>query len=331
MSRRESSYRRLRALAALALGLGLGACDEPLPGDDAGDIEVDSGRTPSRDGGSDTVTEAGLDAALDSALDSGTDAPDEVGADAALDEPDAVGVDAQPDGPTVDPNDHDGDGYVGVEWGGDDCDDTDRRISPGVREVCDYLDNDCSGSVNDGISCLIYAHTPDELFEIDPFAGTARQITSVPTLYDFDTDGDGTLWGIGSRTLYRYDAGARRWDTVSSLSTLATGVNGFAIDSAGNGYITGGSDLYRLDLSTGNATRVGSFGGSYVSSGDCVVDKSDVIYMTSTGPSSDILVRIDGGTGVATPVGSGIGFSSVFGLTSAWGYLFGVTSGGDLI
>ena len=41
--------------------------------------------------------------------------------------------------------DEDEDGYMAV----DDCDDTDAAVNPGATEVCDGVDNDCSGGVDD--------------------------------------------------------------------------------------------------------------------------------------------------------------------------------------
>jgi hypothetical protein len=46
--------------------------------------------------------------------------------------------------------DLDGDGREALDCGGDDCDDEDRDIAPGKVEVCDLVDQDCDGAVDEG-------------------------------------------------------------------------------------------------------------------------------------------------------------------------------------
>ena len=45
--------------------------------------------------------------------------------------------------------DADGDGYESSE----DCDETDPSINPGVPELCDGIDNNCDGTVDEGVLC----------------------------------------------------------------------------------------------------------------------------------------------------------------------------------
>ena len=44
--------------------------------------------------------------------------------------------------------DQDGDSFDSLACGGSDCDDNDAAVYPGATEICDGLDNDCSGSVS---------------------------------------------------------------------------------------------------------------------------------------------------------------------------------------
>ena len=45
--------------------------------------------------------------------------------------------------------DADQDGMAAVEYGGTDCDDTDAQVNPLATEVCDGVDNDCNGLIDD--------------------------------------------------------------------------------------------------------------------------------------------------------------------------------------
>ena len=66
--------------------------------------------------------------------------------------------------------DSDGDGYgslatstvactvpSGHAANASDCDDTDGAVNPGAAELCDAIDNDCNGSVDDGLGTVFYA------------------------------------------------------------------------------------------------------------------------------------------------------------------------------
>jgi hypothetical protein len=48
--------------------------------------------------------------------------------------------------------DADADGYKAVADGGMDCDDTDASVYPGAQEIADGKDNDCDGTVDEGLT-----------------------------------------------------------------------------------------------------------------------------------------------------------------------------------
>lgn len=79
-------------------------------------------------------------------------------------------------------------GYVDDD---SDCDDTDDAINPGVSEICDGIDNDCSGTIDDGLTLdTFYADADGDTYGD---AAMATSACAMPVGYvDNNTDCDDT-------------------------------------------------------------------------------------------------------------------------------------------
>ncbi len=352
---------KTRLLAALLVSsFTLAACpsDTPSGDDDAGEGS-DAG-----DAGVTCLTNEIYDAS------SGRCVPDFGGGDAGDVGPgeDAGDAGVDSDVPCVDTEiflDRDGDNYgvddpatnatrclrpaevvEGYARGFGDCDDDERQRSPNGIEFCDALDNNCNGAVNEGLTCDFFANTRNDLMLIDPFEKTLqRALPNVDnsatvsegndnnvSFQDLETHPDGRLFAITRQQLYEYRVGS--W-IPASQELGADGIgdaNGFAIDRDGNGFVTAENRLYTVNMDTGAATLVGEMDQDVYSSGDCVVNKGNTLFMTSkTQGEPDRLVAINRLTAEATLLESDTGFDKIFALTAAWGILFGLTGDGELL
>jgi hypothetical protein len=308
-------------------------CDDDQLYDHVDDVCVDRPATAPADAGGDVDAadsgEAGHDSGEDSSADTDAAEPD-VSQDVSQDGSD----DAADGGDVIDMEecDKDNDGAIAESCGGYDCDDNDPRRSPYLTEICDGIDNNCSGVVNDNIDCTFYAHSGTTLYKVDPFEKSANEVgAGLPNLLDIDTHPDGTLFGVSFDGLYRFDPWADDWVFQGDFGASVADPNGLAIDSDGTAFITSEDDLFSTDLHTGQATLLGSSDDFY-SSGDCVVDKRDTLFVSSKhlDDGDDVLVQLSRSDGQGTQIGP-TGFDNIFGLTAAWGTLYGLTSAGELI
>ncbi|MCB9674732.1 MAG: putative metal-binding motif-containing protein [Alphaproteobacteria bacterium] len=101
---------------------------------------------------------------------------DSVRLDLAL--PCAAYVDADGDGHCPDGTDDDGDGNCAgpgdVQGGVGDCDDTHPEVFPGATEICDGLDNDCDGMIDEGAPSIQWFVDADQ----DGYGTTVAPVVS---------------------------------------------------------------------------------------------------------------------------------------------------------
>lgn len=104
-------------------------------------------------------------------------------------------------------HDEDGDGFRGPRVGfapgspgacGDDCDDTSDRAFPGGEEVCDGVDNDCNGVVDDGSRYDLVNEEPFRLSNADDSRSGIAGLA-----YDGQRWA-ATLWGEVERREFRF-------------------------------------------------------------------------------------------------------------------------------
>ncbi len=166
--------------------------------------------------------------------------------------------------------DDDGDGYT--EYAGD-CDDTDDTLSPGEVDICDAIDQDCDGYIN------------------DPYWDSYEYNNSLGLAYDLGEVDGGILWSGDSLEIagltfsdatdedwFRWDADDEIWDNVD-VQIVVSGLSSSG-DFVVELYDEGG---HLLDSDSGN----GAIGADFTS--DTWDDGDDVFYVrisASTWPTN---------------------------------------------
>ena len=89
--------------------------------------------------------------------------------------------------------------------------------------------------------------------------------------------------------------------------------------------------VFRIDPSTGAATQIGDMGGAFSSSGDIVTVDGFGTVQTVPGANGDQLARLADGTFAATGVGTGTGYTQIWGLAFWKNTIYGFTSTGDFL
>jgi hypothetical protein len=96
---------------------------------------------------------------------------------------------------------------------------------------------------------------------------------------------------------------------------------------------TSSGAYFRIDRDDGTADLVGSFSDGFTLSGDIVSVEGAGTYVTVEREDldSDVLALLDPLTGEIEPIGTGIGYRSLFGLGYWRQHLYGFSSHGELV
>ena len=111
--------------------------------------------------------------------------------------------------------DRDNDGYFSYE----DCDDTNPMMNPGLSEICDGLDNDCTGFADDGLPKITYYLDADNDGYGDPNISIDTCLTVPPAGY------------VTNNVDCNSDEGAINPDAVEICDGIDNDCNGFIDDT----------------------------------------------------------------------------------------------------
>lgn len=143
----------------------------------------------------------------------------------------------------------------------------------------------------------------EEIYRIELLSGLSVRIASLGGIGSYVGLAFGTdrlLYAIDARDdqLVRIDPASGALTPIGDLG-VDIGFSGLAFDSSSTLWMAGGSNLYNVDATTGEATLVGAFGNSGI---DSLAWDGDDLFGISV--STDELFMIDRETGSAVSVGS---------------------------
>jgi hypothetical protein len=197
-------------------------------------------------------------------------------------------------------------------------------------------------------SSRVFAHSGGMLYKLNsltlkedpigPMTGLGTQ-----SLTDLAIDKDDHMVGITLDKLYSVDATSGNVTLIKDLSQSARGFTSLSFipkdlnDPNSADILVSANDqgdVFEIDATTGEATKIGSYGtvalGKVRSSGDLFGVRGFGIYATvDVGTeTNDYLAKIDPVTWKATPIGSGTGFAKIFGLGFWGGVIYGFVDEG---
>lgn len=185
----------------------------------------------------------------------------------------------------------------------------------------------------------VFGHSGRTLYRLDPVTKAVTVVGDFKgcgPVIDIALDEKSTLIGASSQALYNVDK------TTAACTEIARGGYPNSLSFVPKGTVDAnaealvgydGGDYLRIDTQSGSVTKIGSLGGSYVSSGDIVSVKAGKTYLTVKGSScdaQDCLVEVDPKTGKMIKNWGSIEHQKVFGLSFWGGKIYGFDQSGKL-
>jgi len=206
-------------------------------------------------------------------------------------------------------------------------------------------DSGGGGGSGGGETVYVYAHTSSTLYKVDPDTLAVTMVgnfnwgsVGFDQMTDIAIDKNGQMIGVSFTRVYRVDP--QNATTTLLSSALARSFNGLSFVPADQLGMTGDDVLigtqnadgkvFKINPMTGDAAEVGNM-GAFVSSGDLVGVAGFGTVQTVVGGSSDVLARLAPTSFTASPIGSGTGFSRIFGVAFFKSKVYGFTEGGAFV
>lgn len=197
---------------------------------------------------------------------------------------------------------------------------------------------DMQNPPNDGLVPIIYAHSADTLYSLDPITravSVVGRFDGCTRVIDIAINKKQHIYATTSQGLFIVDPLTAKCTEIASapfpnsLSFVPTGTL-FENQETLVGY--NGSDYVRISLVTGEQTIIGKLSDQYQSSGDIVSVQGGKTFLTVRGPDCtphDCLFEVDPVTGDRIKNWGSVQHESVFGLAFWSGKVFGFSSTGD--
>ena len=221
-----------------------------------------------------------------------------------------------------------------------DCNDGNDLVNPDSEEVCDEMDNDCDGEIDEGVTSTWYADNDfdsygdpndsvESCIEVDGYVNVAGDCNDgsaavYPGALDIcnaaDDDCDGTVdedvkvgWSLvtidtQSMNVYEINTSNASVSSITGIQSGLTGINSMDVWEDGTAIVhsNAGSTLYSFDVCQGTGVSIGTTGVGAM--GGISFGGSNQLYGLNSANNQLMLLNLGGGpASVVGSLGNNIG------------------------